>query len=57
MYAIRSYYEINEEELCPVCRTQMLFMQTLQPLEVLDLRGYGLGDRPPPEHGEVFKIA
>jgi hypothetical protein len=51
------YEEINEEELCPVCRTKMLLMQTLEPLEVLDLREYGFGNRPPPVHGEVFKIA
>jgi len=49
--------EINEEELCPVCGTKMLLMQTLKPLEVLDLREYGFENRPPPVHGEVFKIA
>jgi len=48
---------INEEELCPVCKTKMLLMQTLKPLEVLDLKEYGFGDRAPPAHGEVFKIA
>jgi hypothetical protein len=49
--------ETNEEELCPVCRTKMILMQTLKPLEVLDLKEYGYGNRPPPAHGEVFKIA